>query len=281
MRPTSSIAALPRTAGAVPVHGSARIISWARVRASYAYWRAQYAKTWRGTAISSVAAPVFYLAAMGWGLGSLVDKHGRIDGVRYLAFVGPGLMAATAMQIGAFESTWPVLGAIKWHRTYHGMLATPLTVDDVLAGHLLWIATRVGTSSAVYLAVVAAFGGVGSWWAPAALLGALLTGMAFAAPVTAFAATVDNESGFSVLYRFVVVPLFLFSGTFFPISQLPGWLHPVAYATPIWHGVQLCRDLTLGRVHPLLVGVHVGYLLGWIVVGALLARRTFRQRLVV
>jgi len=256
---------------------------WGRTRRSYAYWAYNYRRTWRGTAISSVAGPVLYLAAMGLGLGGLVDKHGtaRIDGVRYVDFIGPALVAAAAMQLGSFESTWPILGAIKWQRAYHAMLASPLTVTDVLRGHLLWIATRIAMSAGVYLAVVAAVGAVASWAAILVLPAATLVGLAFAVPIAAYSATVDNDQGFAILYRFAIVPLFLFSGTFFPVSQLPGWLRPIAYVTPLWHGTSLCRDLGLGRAGAVDSLVHVGYLLLWVAAGVIAARRTFQRRLVV
>lgn len=245
---------------------------------AYEYWALQYRRTWRGTAVTSVVTPVLFLAAMGVGLGSLVHPA-QLGDVTYLEFVAPGLLAATAMQIGAGEATWPVLAGIKWQRQYHAMLATPLTVTGIAGGHLLWMATRVLTTSAVYLAVIAAFGAVTSPWAIAALPVALLTGMAFAAPITAFAATRTNDSAFAALNRFGIVPMFLFSGTFFPVSQLPEVLRPVAYATPLWNGVEVCRGLMLGTASLPGTVVHVAYLTAWVVAGYLLAVAAFRRRL--
>ncbi len=142
------------------------------------------------------------------------------------------------------------------------------------------MASRVLTTSAVYLAVMAAFGAVASPWAIAALPAALLTGMAFAAPIAAFAATRTNDSAFAALNRFVIVPMFLFSGTFFPVTQLPAVLRPVAYATPLWHGVELCRGLVLGTATLGGAVVHVAYLAAWVLAGYLLAVAAFRRRLV-
>jgi lipooligosaccharide transport system permease protein len=176
---------------------------------------------------------------------------------------------------------WPVMGAIKWMRTYLAMLAAPLDVYDVLLGHLAWVVARVSIVITIYLAVMAAFGTVYSYWAVFALPAGILTCMAFAAPIAGFAATQDKDAAFSTLYRFVVIPLFLFSGTFFPVSQLPHWLQLVAYATPLFHGVALCRDLTLGTVHFWVDLGHAAYLAAWIAAGYLYARRTFAKRLVV
>ncbi len=109
----------------------------------------------------------------------------------------------------------------------------------------------------------------------------MLCGLAFAAPICAYSATQDREVGFTSLYRFVIVPLFLFSGTFFPITQLPGWMQVVAYATPLFHGVSLCRDLTLGHVAWWPDLGSVAYLVSLVVGGVVMARRTFAKRLVV
>jgi lipooligosaccharide transport system permease protein len=245
------------------------------------YWGYQYKRTWRSSVVTSFLIPVLYLAAMGVALGSLIDVHSHgVDGVRYVAFLAPGLLAGTCMQIGTNDATYPVMGAIKWMRTYLAQLAGPLGVYDVLLGHLAWIATRLAIVVSIYLSVMAVFGVVYSPWAVLALPAAVLTGMAFAAPVSAFAATQDKDSSFSTLYRFAIIPMFLFSGTFFPISQLPTWLQVVAYVTPLFHGVALCRDLTLGQVSWADVG-HAAYLCALVTVGYRVGRRTFSRRLVV
>lgn len=241
----------------------------------------QYKRTWRGSITTSFLYPVLYLSAIGFGLGSLVTHHTHtIDGVRYVDFLAPGLLAATAMQVGGNEAMYPVMGAIKWIRTYFAMLATPLDVVDVLVGHLMWIALRLTLVSAIYLGVMAAFGTVHSPWAVLATPAGVLTGMAFAAPIAAFAATQQNDTGFSTLYRFGLIPLFLFSGTFFPVTQLPVGLRVVAEATPLYHGVALCRDLTLGRWTSIPDAGHVAYLVGLVALGFVVARWSFRRRLV-
>ena len=245
------------------------------------YWAYSYKRTWRGSVATSFLIPILYLAAMGVGLGSLVDQHSHtVDHVRYLFFLGPGLLASTTMQIGTNEATYPVMGAIKWIRTYYAMLATPLSVNNVLLGTLSWIAIRLTIVSSIYLCVLSGFGAVLSPWGALALPAAVLTGLAFSAPIAAFAATVQNDTWFSSIYRFGVVPLFLFSGTFFPVSQLPAALRPVAYATPLYHGVTLCREFVLGQVDWAQVPVHAGYLIALVVAGYLVARKTFRRRLI-
>jgi len=245
------------------------------------YWGYQYRRTWRSSVVTSFLIPVLYLAAMGVALGSLVDKHsGGVGGVSYVAYLAPGLLAGTCMQIGVNDPTYPVMGAIKWMRTYQAQLAAPLGVYDVLLGHLAWIAARLTIVVSIYLTVMAAFGVVYSPWAVLALPAAVLTGVAFSAPVAAFAATQDKDSSFSTLYRFAIIPMFLFSGTFFPVSRLPAWLQAVAYATPLFHGVALCRDLTLGTVGWADLG-NAAYLAALSGLGYAVGRRTFTRRLVV
>jgi lipooligosaccharide transport system permease protein len=251
---------------------------------SFAYWAYQYKRTWRSSLTSSFLNPILFLAAMGVGLGSLVDKNAhsstQLGGVGYLTFLAPGLLAASAMQTAAQESTYPVMGAIKLIRTYHAMLATPLRIIDVLIGHLAWIAVRLLLVSTVFVMVMSAFGATESWTVIFAVPAAVLTGMAFAAPIAAFAGTRDDDVSFAALFRFLVIPMFLFSGTFFPVSQLPLALRPVAYITPLWHGVDLCRDLALGQVPFVRTVGHVVYLLALVAAGVALAAASYRRRLV-
>ena len=245
------------------------------------FWLTDYRRTWRGSIYSSVINPMLYLGAMGLGLGTLVNKHGtaHLGGVPYLIFLAPGLLAAQAMQTAIGECTYPVLGSVKWLRTYQGAVATPLRPGDVFRGHQLFVAIRLLMNSALFLAVMAAFGAVQSPAALLALPAALLTGLAFAAPVDAWAVTQNKDSGFSVVFRFVMIPLFLFSGTFFPITQLPAWLREIAYFTPLWHGVALCRGISLGTLTLGDALLHVGYLIALAAAGLAVGELTYRRRL--
>jgi lipooligosaccharide transport system permease protein len=247
---------------------------------SYEFWLTFYRRTWRGSLATSIVNPVFYLGALGIGLGTLVNRSGATpDGVKYLAFVAPGVLAATAMQVATVEASWPVLGSIRWTRVYYAMLASPLQIRDIVLGHQAWMATRVVSSCAIYLAVIAAFGGIHSPLGVLALPACFLIGVAFSAPIAAYAATREDDGAFVVLNRFAIVPMFLFAGTFFPVSRLPVVLRWVAYATPSWHGVDLCRSLTLGRAHWTLSVVHVLYLAVWGAGGLVAALYTYRRRL--
>jgi lipooligosaccharide transport system permease protein len=249
-----------------------------RVLSIYLLWWRRY---WRSSIFSSFLQPLLFFVAIGYGLGSLVSRGGRlVDGVPYLSFVAPGMMAAAAMQTAIGWSTWPVLSAIKWQRQFHAMLATPIGVGDVVLGHLLHVGVRVFVSEGVFLAFAASVGAVPSWTGILAVAVAVLVGLAFAAPVFAFTTHLNGDGGFNIMFRLVMVPLFLFSGTFFPISQLATGLEVVARITPLWHGVQLARDCTLGRLGWGDLG-HTTYLLVWVAAGTWLAVDGLRRRLVV
>jgi lipooligosaccharide transport system permease protein len=189
------------------------------------------------------------------------------------------MLAATAMTIAAGEASWPVIGSIKWTRQYFAMLATPIGTRDIVLGHQLWMTARVASTSAVYLAVIAAFGGVNSPLGVLALPAAVLLGAAFTAPFAAYAATRESDAAFVPVNRFIIVPMFLFSGTFFPVSRLPLPLEWLAYATPLWHGVELCRMFTLGDMNALRALGHAAYLLLFVVIGLACAQRTYAARL--
>lgn len=268
--------------GAGPVAGRARTV-WR----SFEYHLTVYRRNWRGTVVSGLLLPVLFLAAMGVGLGSFVDAGARSEAVggSYLQFVAPGLLAAVATQTASFESTYPVYGAWKWNRIYYAMLATPLRVGDVLGGHLCYVAARIAMNAACYLLVMGLFGAVGSWWGVLGVPVAVLTGVALAAPTFALAAHIERDIAFAMYQRFAVLPMFLFSGAFFPIDQLPDVLEPLAYALPLWHGVEVCRGLatglSAGATGALPILAHLAYLLVWLVAGLWLASRAFRRRLVV
>lgn len=248
---------------------------------AFEYWRYQYRRTWRGTVVTSVLNPVLYLAAMGVGLGSIVNasQSNGLGSTSYLHFIAPALVATTAFQTALFESMWPVMASIKWIKTYHAMLASPLGTDDVLHGHLLWISTRSLQTSAIFLAIGSLLGGFGSLTALACVPFALLLGIAVGVPMVAFAAHTENEANFVAIQRFGIIPMFLFSGTFYPVSQLPLPLEVLAWVSPLFHGVELCRDAALDRLAVLPSVGHVAYLALWLVVGLLLARRSYRKRL--
>ena len=250
----------------------------ATLRATTIYF-VRLGRAGQSTLLVALLNPLFVLAAMGVGLGSLIEDREALGGVDYLSFLAPGLMAAFAMQAAAGASLWPVLGGIKWEGTYVAQTATPLRPIDVLLGQLTFTATDIGIRIAMTFLAMLLFGAVESWWGVLAVPAALLTGVAYAAPITAFSATQQTDNAFPLIMRFGVIPSYLFSGTFFPVSQLPDVLEVVAKLTPLWHGVDLCRDLTLGSAGVAESAVHVAYLCAFVAVSIAWGRRTFDRRL--
>jgi lipooligosaccharide transport system permease protein len=256
-------------------------LGWARWRRSWWYHATYYAQTWRGSVASTVLFPIFYLAALGIGVGHLVSAHsGLVEGHTYLHFIAPSLLATTTMQLGEGESLWPVLASVKWLRTYHAAAATPLEPRDILAGKLSWVVTRSLGTGVFYTIVIASFGALSSWWAVTLpLLGALIT-LAFAAPLVAYAATVESDGSFTTIYRFAFVPMFLFSATFYPVSAYPGYLRPLVQLVPLYHGVALARAAAFGEGSPGALAAHLVVLLGMCIAGIAWGRHTLRRRLV-
>src|SRR5256886_14515079 len=225
-------------------------------------WLTVYRRVWRSSIWASVLGPLFYLGAMGLGLGTLVDRHGTASpgGGSYLAFVAPAILASGAMNSAMGEASYPVFGSVKWNKIYIAAQASPLRPSDIFRGHLMFMTMRIAMNAALVTVYMWAFGATQSAWVVLAWPAATLTGLAFAAPIAAWAMTLQTDTTFAYLFRFGMMPLMLFSGTFFPLSQLPGWLRPLAYATPLWHAVDLCRMLSLGDVDLPRALIHVAYL---------------------
>jgi len=240
-----------------------------------------YRRTWRGSLFGSFLTPLLYLTAMGIGLSQLMASGGTdvLGGVRYLDFLGPGILASSCMQTASFESTYPIMGKISWRHNYDAILATPMEVHHLLIGELSWIAFRMTSMATVFMVVLTLFGIPRSPLALLAIPAAVLTGVAFAAPIIAFAATRHNDSGFAALFRFVINPLFLFSGTFFPVSTLPDTVEWIAAATPLYHGVALVRGAVLDSM-PATWPLHVAYLIVFVAATGYVAYRLLRRRLV-
>ncbi len=247
----------------------------------FVYWLSLYRRTWRATIVISVANPVLFLLGIGVGLGHLVN-HGHaatLGGVSYSAFFAPGLLAASAMQTGYIEGAGRVFAAAGWAGSYRAAATTPLEPGEIMAGHMLYMGFRVLSSCAVFVAVMAIFGVSAGWWVLATLPAALITGLAFAIPAAAWVITQRSMARLQTLFRFLLMPMYMFSGTFFALGQLPGGLRLLASALPLAQGVALCRSLSLGRASLPAVAGHSAYLLALILAGILIARVTYRRRL--
>jgi lipooligosaccharide transport system permease protein len=239
-----------------------------------------YRHVWRGSVFSSFLQPTLFLLAMGFGVGGLLDAQSVAfpNGMTYVEFLAPGLLAAAAMQVATFESTYPVLGKMVWQRNYEAVLSTPMSVSDIVVGELAWIVVRLSTVAVAFVLVMTAFGIPRSPSAWLAVPATALTGLAFAAPVIAHAATMKGSGDFNVIYRFGITPMFLFSGVFFPVSRLPASLETLVWISPLFHGVELVRGLTI-EVVPVFWAVHVAFLVLLVAIGVTAAHLTFRRRL--
>jgi lipooligosaccharide transport system permease protein len=243
-----------------------------------------YRRTWRGTVISSFVSPILFLSAMGVGLGSLVDRGSGDLQVSYLAFVATGLMAASAMQSGAGDGMWPVMAGIKWRKNFHGAITTPLSPADIIVGRAIWAVIRLTFVIGVFAVIAVLFGALQLGPALVAVPPAVLTGVAFNTALTAFTVTRESDESLANTFRFVILPLFLFSGTFFPISQLPQFIQPIAFLTPLFHGVELVRKIALPGIDSSVVtdmptAFHLAYLLAMLFIGVALGARFLGKRL--
>lgn len=262
--------------------GSRRGSSWAPVRVYLRDWTF-IKRMWWSVLIGSIVQPLMFLFGVGIGVGELVDRGptaGDLLGdTSYFAFYATALMATTSMFVLSQEALWPTMDGFTYSGAHIAMISTPLRPTDVVLGKMIHYSVRgLITSSGVAL-VLALFSDTRSIGLVPAALAGTLTGLAFALPIAAWTASRTTDSSFPAILRFVITPMFLFGGAFYPIDQLPIWLQPIAWFTPLWHGVELCRGLVLGGM-PAASGVgHLAVLVGYVAVGFVLAQRTFERRL--
>ena len=202
-----------------------------------------FSKLWRGALLPTFLDPMFYLLAMGFGLGTYLAT---IQGIPYKEFVAPGLIASAAMWAAAFESTYNTYIKMNEARLYDALVATPVEVPDVVAGEVAWAATRSFVYSTTFLIAVAAFGLVDSWWALTAPLFAFLGGACFGTIGMLFTALIPKLDLYSYFFTLFITPMFLFSGIFFPLTRLPEWVEWIAWLTPLYHLVNVMRELSTG-----------------------------------
>jgi lipooligosaccharide transport system permease protein len=242
-----------------------------------------YRRLWRSSLLTSFLQPMMYVAGMGLGVGALVNRHAAstaaLGGVRYVTFLAPGLLATTTMMVAAAESMWPILSGLRRQRQFHAMVATPLGPGDIIVGQAIYIALRCLISGAAVAAALMIFPATRSGGLAVGVLFAVLCGLAFGMPLTAFSATRDRDSGFPAMQRFVITPLFLFGGAFYPLQQLPHAVQVVAKILPLWHGVELCRGAALGHLPLAPTLGHVAYLLAWLTAGLIVSIRLFARAL--
>jgi lipooligosaccharide transport system permease protein len=241
-------------------------------------WRRNFivfAKVWKGALLPNFFDPLFYLVAMGFGLGTYLAE---INGVPYRDFIAPGLIASAAMWAASFETTYNVYLKMNENRLYDAILATPVEVPDIAAGDVVWGATRSAIYGTTFLVVVAVFGLIDSWWAVTIPLFVLLGGLCFSVLGYTFTALIPKIDLYSYYFTLGITPMFLFSGIFFPFNQLPGGVEVVAWFTPLYHLVEITRGLATGP-NGLDILVHAAWLIVVSVVLFTVPVRALRHRL--
>jgi ABC-type polysaccharide/polyol phosphate export permease len=231
---------------------------------------------WKTSVFSFFVTPVLFLVSIGLGVGSFVSP---VDGFSYLKWITPGLLTMLAFQIGVGESTYSIRADLTWVGGLYVMRNTRVRIRDMIVGKLLYILVLLALAVSVFLAVTVTAGAIRSWGALVTPLVCVLVTLSAAAPTTAFSASIDNDGYLQLLFRFAVVPATLFSGVFFPVEAMPAVLRPLAYVSPIWHGVELNRAAILGTPLAWPAAAHVAALLVWTAAGFTLAHRAYRRRL--
>jgi lipooligosaccharide transport system permease protein len=235
-----------------------------------------YKRLWRASACSLFIIPVLFLTSIGLGVGSYIHQ---VEGHDYLAWIAPGLIASTAFQTGANESTYGVLSEFEWVGGIHAMRSTPVSIRDMILGWLCYVLIATELAVGAFLVVTWLAGALTPGLAISAPFVCAAVSLAIAIPTTAFSAAIHNQDWFLVLARFIILPATLFSGVLFPVSQFPAFIRAIAYLSPLTHGVELMRDFTFGTASPVTCLLHFSYLLVWILAGWFLATFTYRRRL--
>ncbi|HSJ26686.1 MAG TPA: ABC transporter permease [Acidimicrobiia bacterium] len=237
-----------------------------------------YRRIWK-VFVSGFAEPVFYLLAIGVGVGALVGDITLPDGqlVSYTAFVAPALLGASAMNGAIYESTFNIFFKLKYGKIYDAMLATPLRPVDIAVGEISWSLIRGGAYAVGFIVVMLGFGLVESWWAVLAVPAALLIGLAFGSVGMAATSFMRSWQDFDMV-QLVSLPLFLFSATFYPLDVYPPVIQQFTRISPLYHGVELIRGLTIGVLDWTMIG-HTAFLLAMAAIGMTIAARRLEKLL--
>ena len=232
----------------------------------------------------AIANPVLYLVSIGLGVGAYIDQNTGgmgIDGVSYITFLAPALLATAAIQGAIDESVYPTLEGFKWNKIFFSMNSTSLSGNYIAMGVFLNSLIRVIFTAVIYWFVMLAFGVLESPRAWLAIFTAVMAGAAFGALMQALAGMLENEDiFFTVLQRFVIMPLFLFSGTFYPLTNMPIFLQWIGWISPLWHATELGRWLTYGHeISSLMLYTHFIFLNSLLLLGVIASRRIFTRRL--
>lgn len=283
---------LPQTHDAAPSLEELRAeaMEWGRKPRRFGSWyvtehmvRAMRAYGWT-IIVGALGQPILYLLGLAVGLAALIEApvvdHGVA--VKYLVFVAPALLVTAAIAVASEEMTYPVMAGFKWRRYFYGFNASPLGSPQIANGVIAGAAARMTFAVGAYYVFIWIFGAVPNpetgWLS---IFAGVAAGLAFGIPLMAYAGSIEDDKGqFALVQRFIFMPMFLFSGTFYPLDTLPVWLQWIGWVSPLWHGAELGRVATYGaNVAPIMIAVHIVYLVALIVVGYIWGRRVFIERL--
>jgi len=227
-----------------------------------------------------IGHPILYLLSIGIGLGSLVSENmGLVDGVAYLTFLAPALLMASALQAAVDETSFVVLQGFSWEKSFFAMNQTAITGRQIASGLMIYAVFRVFYNSVIYAVFLVLFGAMDIAAVPMQILIAMLVGGSFGFVMLAYAAHVKDEGDWLVLMmRFVIAPMFMFSGTFYQIETMPELVQQIAWISPLWHGTELARTLSYGSSDPYTLW-HIVIILGIGALGASFAYPRFMKRL--
>lgn len=249
-------------------------------RGAFRVWQRDltiFRKYWLTLMLPNLLEPALYLTALGLGLGAFI-RGGSIDGLPYVEYIAPGLLASNAMFAASFESTYNTFVRLKIGRVYDAIVTTPVNAEDIVAGEYLWAGTRAAMYGSLFLVIIAALGLVSSPWAILIPPVLFLVGMMFSVMGTLFTSLIKSIDLYAYYFTLVVTPMFLFSGIFFPVDDFPAPVPQIAWITPLYHAVSVCRALAVGPTPAILVD------LAWIIVFtaafALLPVQLMRKRLI-
>lgn len=243
-----------------------------------AFLRGMRAYGW-SIGLYAIGQPLLYMLAMGLGLGTLVDQD--VDGVSYLRFVAPALLVSTAVMSVTAEMTYPVMEGFRWRRTYFAPAASPVSPAQIALGHALAVTLRFVAQCTVFWLFMLVLGATSGAASALIIAVGVLAAMAFGLPLQAYAAAQEEESWqFAFVQRFVVMPMFLFAGTFFPLATMPIYLQWIGWISPVWHGTELARAFSYGaHLSPQMAALHLGFLVACVAAGLALTVHRYRTRL--
>ena len=269
--------------------GSSKILDVPKARIWAPWYVAEYRlrnmSKWLGAIVAfGLGNPVLYLLSVGIGIGALVDSTSGADnpiGVPYLTFLAPALLATAAIQAAMDETTFPTMQGFLWDKSFFAMISTQLMARDLVGGIMIASSIRCSFNTLIYAGVLVLFGAVPLTSVPVLVFAAIFAGISFAGVMLAVTSFVKQDDGFyAIVGRFVLTPMFMFSGTFYPLESLPIYLQWVGWISPVWHATNLGRNLSYGlEVAPWLLVVHVLFMGALLVVAMVVATRKFASRL--